>query len=77
MLKEQRTLTISQAAEVLGVSPGWLRFGERLGSLPSARRSPGGQRRYTPEDIDLLRTMGVGTKPRRLRSASEILGAVR
>ena len=66
MLKERRTLTIGQAANELGVSPGWLRFGERLGSLPLARRTPGGQRRYTGEDIERLRRLGVGERKRLL-----------
>jgi hypothetical protein len=35
---EQRTLTIGEAADALGVTPSWLRFGERLGSIPLARR---------------------------------------
>ena len=66
MLKERPTFTISQAAGQLGVTAAWLRFGERLGSLPLARRTPGGQRRYTPEDIERLRRLGVGERKRRL-----------
>lgn len=62
MLKEQRT--ISQAADVLGVTASWLRFGERLGSLPVARRSPNGYRFYTNEDIARLRCLGVGERKR-------------
>jgi DNA-binding transcriptional MerR regulator len=59
-------LTIAQAAEELGVTPSWLRFGERLGSLPLARRTPGGHRFYTPEDIERLRRLGVGERKREL-----------
>lgn len=70
MLEERRTLTISQAASELGVSPGWLRFGERLGSLPLARRTSGGQRRYTPDDIERLRRLGVGRRKRRLAESN-------
>ena len=66
MLKEQHTYTISEAAETLGVSPGWLRFGERLGSLPLARRTPGGWRYYTTEDLARLRRLGVGQRKERL-----------
>jgi DNA-binding transcriptional MerR regulator len=66
MLKEQRTLTISQAADALGVTPTWLRFGERLGALPLARRNQSGWRYYTPEDIERLRRLGVGERKRRL-----------
>ena len=66
MLVEQRTLTIGQAAEALGVSTSWLRFGERLGSLPLARRTPAGHRFYTFEDLERLRRLGVGERKRRL-----------
>ena len=71
MLENQRTLTIGQAADQLGVSPGWLRFGERLGSLPLARRTHSGWRYYTPEDIDRLRRLGVGERKRRVESSDE------
>ena len=66
MLMEQPTLTISEAAEELGVTPSWLRFGERLGSLPLVRRTRSGWRYYTPEDIDRLRRLGVGERKRHL-----------
>ncbi len=66
MIKERRTLTIGQAAEALGVSSSWLRFGERLGSLPLARRTAGGHRFYTSEDVECLRRIGVGERKRRL-----------
>ena len=64
MFKERHTLTISQAADELGVTAAWLRFGERLGSLPPARRTIGGQRRYTRVDIERLRHLGVGERKR-------------
>lgn len=60
MLSEQRTFTISEAAAQLGVTTAWLRFGERLGSLPLARRTAGGHRFYTPADVERLRRLGVG-----------------
>jgi DNA-binding transcriptional MerR regulator len=44
MLAEQRTFSIGQAADKLGVTSSWLRFGERLGALPLARRTSGGHR---------------------------------
>ena len=71
MLEEQRTLTIGQAASELGVSPSWLRFGERLGSLPLARRTAGGWRYYTPEDIERLHRLGVGERKRHLTVSAE------
>ncbi len=69
MLETQHTLTIGQAADQLGVSPSWLRFGERLGSLPLARRTQSGWRCYTPEDIARLRRLGVGARKRRIEAA--------
>jgi DNA-binding transcriptional MerR regulator len=66
MLEKQHTLTIGQAADQLGVSSSWLRFGERLGSLPLACRTPSGWRYYTPEDIERLRRLGVGERKRHL-----------
>jgi DNA-binding transcriptional MerR regulator len=66
MRREQRTLTIGQAAEALSVSPGWLRFGERLGALPLARRGSNGWRYYTVEDIERLRRLGVGQRKHEL-----------
>jgi DNA-binding transcriptional MerR regulator len=71
MLQEQRTLTIGQAAEELGVSCSWLRFGERLGALPLARRTPAGWRYYTPEDIERLRRLGVGQRKRQVVEGDE------
>jgi DNA-binding transcriptional MerR regulator len=71
VLKERRTLTISAAAAELGVTAAWLRFGERLGSLPLARRTQGGWRYYTPEDLDRLRRLGVGERKRQLEGDDE------
>ena len=71
MLRERRTYTISQAADELGITASWLRFGERLGSLPLARRTQSGWRYYTPEDLDRLRRLGVGERKRRLESSDE------
>jgi DNA-binding transcriptional MerR regulator len=71
VLEKQRTLTISQAADELGVSSSWLRFGERLGSLPLARRTQSGWRYYTPEDIERLRRLGVGERKRHLAEARD------
>jgi DNA-binding transcriptional MerR regulator len=65
--QEQRTFTISKCADELGVTPSWLRFGERLGSLPLARRTPSGWRYYTPEDINRLRRLGVGQRKKALQ----------
>lgn len=45
---------ISVAAELAGVHPQTLRIYERKGLLDPAR-TPGGSRRYSDDDIDLLR----------------------
>jgi DNA-binding transcriptional MerR regulator len=66
VLVSRHTLTISEAAQELGVTPSWLRFGERLGALPLARRTPVGWRYYTAEDLERLRRLGVGERKRRL-----------
>ncbi len=66
MLQGQRIYKIGQAADELGVSSSWLRFGELLGALPRARRNQSGWRYYTPEDIERLRCLGVGERKRRL-----------
>jgi len=71
MLKEQRRYTISEAAEALGVTASLLRFGERLGSMPHARRTSGGHRYYTKEDIERLRKLGVGERKKALRASGE------
>jgi DNA-binding transcriptional MerR regulator len=71
MLQEQHTFTIGQAAEELGVSTSWLRFGERLGALPLARRTQSSWRYYTSEDLDRLRRLGVGERKRRLESSDD------
>ena len=68
MLEERRTYSISEAAERLNVSVGWLRLAERTGAIPPARRrSPGGWRLYTPSDLQRLREIGVGSRPKRLK----------
>jgi DNA-binding transcriptional MerR regulator len=71
MPKEQHALTINQVADALGVTPSWLRFGERLGALPLARRNEAGWRFYTTEDVQRLRRLGVGERKRRLESSDE------
>lgn len=65
MFEDRPTFNISEAAEKLGVTPNWLRFGERLGSLPLARRRANGWRFYTAEDLERLRRLGVGSGKQR------------
>jgi hypothetical protein len=67
---------ISEAARRLGVTPHHLRILEWEGRIPPARRDYDG-RIYSEFDIALLRSMGVGSRPHRLRSADEVLEAMR
>ena len=67
MLTERRPFTVSEAAAELGCSASWLRLAERLGVVPPAPRTEGGQRRYTPRDLEELREIGIGQGLRKLR----------
>jgi DNA-binding transcriptional MerR regulator len=71
VLQKTRTFTIGEAAAELGVTSAWLRFGERLGAIPLARRAGNGWRYYTREDIERLRRLGVGQRKRLMESRSE------
>ena len=64
---------ISEAARRLSVSPQHLRMLEWQGRIPPARRDFNG-RIYTEFDIALLKSMGVGSRPRKLKRAEEVLG---
>jgi DNA-binding transcriptional MerR regulator len=73
---QRLTYGISEAARQLGLaSADWLRQGEKRGLLPPARRSLNGHRFYTAEDLEFLRALGVGSRPRRLKSAEEVAGS--
>jgi DNA-binding transcriptional MerR regulator len=58
----------------LGVSPQHIRMLEWQGRIPPARRDYRG-RIYSEFDIALLRSMGIGSRPRRLRRAEDVLRA--
>jgi DNA-binding transcriptional MerR regulator len=64
---------IAEAARQLRVTPQHLRMLERQGRIPPARRDLNG-RIYTQFDIALLKSIGVGTRPRRLRLVEELFG---
>ena len=72
----QRQRHITEAAQELGVTAHHLRVLEWKGKVPPARRDLNG-RVYSEFDIALLRSMGVGSRPRRLKRAEEVLGASR
>ena len=65
---------ISEAARRLSVTPHHLRVLEWQGRIPPARRDFNG-RVYSEIDIALLKSIGVGSRPRRLKRAEEVLGA--
>ena len=63
---------IGEAARRLDVTPKHLRVLERQGRIPPARRDLNG-RIYTEFDIALLKSMGVGSRPYRLKQLEEVL----
>jgi hypothetical protein len=63
---------ISEAARRLGVTPHHLRVMEWRGRIPPARRDLNG-RVYSDFDIALLKALGVGSRPHRLKSPNEVL----
>ena len=65
---------IGETARRLGVSPKHIRELERAGRIPPARRDFNG-RVYSELDIFLLQSMGVGSRPRKLKRAEDVLGA--
>jgi DNA-binding transcriptional MerR regulator len=68
---EDMEFHIGEAARRLSCTPKHLRMLEREGRIPPARRDFNG-RVYSPFDIALLRSMGVGSRPRRLKSVEEV-----
>jgi DNA-binding transcriptional MerR regulator len=67
---------IGEAARCLGITPHHLRVLEWQGRIPKVRRDYNG-RVYTESDIALLRGMGVGQRPRKLKRADEVLETIR
>ena len=67
---------IGEAARRIGCTPEHLRTLEREGRIPPARRDVNG-RIYSEFDIALLKSMGVGQRPRKLKRAEDVLGGVR
>ena len=70
-MDSERTYTISEVAREVEVSEGWLREGDKRGSLPAARPDEHNHRVYTASDVTLLKAMGCGQRPRRLKSSKE------
>ncbi len=65
-------LRIGHVASLLGVHPHYLRLLEWEGRIPEVGYDRAG-RFYTEADVELLKAMGIGSKPRRLKSAEEVL----
>jgi DNA-binding transcriptional MerR regulator len=70
----ERVVHISEAAYRLRVTPTYLRALEAQGRIPAARRDFNG-RIYSEFDIALLKSMGIGSRPRRLKQAGQMLRA--
>ena len=64
---------IGEAAQWLGVTPHYLRMLEWDGRIPSARRDFNG-RIYSECDLTLLKALGVGARPVRLKHIEDVLG---
>lgn len=64
---------IAEAARRLDVSSQYLRLLEWQGRIPPARRDFNG-RVYSDFDIALLKSLGVGSRPRKLKAPEEVLG---
>jgi MerR HTH family regulatory protein len=67
---------IGAAAKVLGVTLQYLRMLEWEGRIPPVRRDFNG-RIYTSFDIAMLRSMGIGSRPQRLKTAEEVFQGTR
>jgi hypothetical protein len=70
------TVHIGEAARRLGVTPQHIRTLERQGRIPLARRDFIG-RTYSESDIALLRRVGVGSRPKKLRRTEDARGGER
>ena len=68
-----KVVHITECARRLGVDPHYLRMLEWKGRIPPARRDLNG-RVYSEFDIALFKSMGVGSRPRKLKRAEEVLG---
>jgi DNA-binding transcriptional MerR regulator len=73
----QDGLTIADASIALGMTAHTLRYYERAGLLPRITRTDGGLRRYSNEDVQLLRFLSrlrlTGMPIRQVRKYSELV----
>jgi DNA-binding transcriptional MerR regulator len=66
---------IGACARELCVSTEFLRTLEREQRIPAPRRDAAGRRLYSQDDLALLKSMGVGNRPHRLKRAEDVLEA--
>ena len=73
--RSQKKFRIGDVSRMLGVSPSTLRYWESTIPLLSPRKTPGGQREYTEEDVRFLGriTQLVKNEGRSLEGAKELL----
>jgi DNA-binding transcriptional MerR regulator len=67
-------MRISEASRRLGVSCQYLRLLEWQGIVPPVDRDYSG-RLYSEQDISLMRAMGIGSHPQRLKRPEDVLEA--
>lgn len=65
---------IGEAGDVLGVTPRYLKLLEASSMIPPVKRDARGFRIYSGEDLDRLKKIGVGSRPRKLKRPEEVLG---
>jgi DNA-binding transcriptional MerR regulator len=54
-MKAEKTFTIKQTADTIGISEDTIRYYEKIALLPRAERKDNGHRIYRQEDIDTIR----------------------
>jgi DNA-binding transcriptional MerR regulator len=63
---------VGAAAEAVGVTARYLKLLEAGGVLPPAKCDERGFRVYSDADVERLREIGVGSRPRRLKRPEEV-----
>lgn len=70
----QQRFQVGEVAASLGVTARYLKLLEGAGAIPRSERNERGFRMYSVEDLNLLRELGIGTRPRRLKTIEEVSG---
>jgi hypothetical protein len=66
---------VGAAAEAVGVTARYLKLLEAGGVIPPAKRDKRGFRVYSDDDLEGLRELGVGSRPRKLKRPEEVRAA--